>query len=85
MRYRVMVQYRSAWGALSRGDEVDLDETTAAWLLRDSPGCIEPVKPPKPPEAAVRAVEAPEAHRMVQAAPIKRGPGRPPKVAHGDD
>ena len=45
MRYRFVAAYQSAAGTWDAGEEVDLAPETAAWLLRDVPGCIEPVEP----------------------------------------
>lgn len=59
-RYRVAHSYRSSYYALEVGQVIDLDEETAAFLNRDSPGVLVPV-------AAVRDVEKPEATRQVTA------------------
>lgn len=41
-------------GPWAAGDTVDLDEATAAWVERDSPGCLAvPGKPQTEPEPAV--------------------------------
>lgn len=66
MTYRFTCDYVSALGAWSKGDTAEFDETTAAWMLRDVPGCIEPV-------VESRAMGAPAKNRQVTAAPKKRG------------
>lgn len=60
MRYTVAHNYRSGETVLEAGAVVDLDEETAAFLLRDSPGVIVPV-------AEVRDVVAPPSDRQVHA------------------
>lgn len=69
MPYRFVKRYRSAFGHWLAGDVADFDAETAAWLLRDEPGCIEPVEP----EPETRAVETPPHDRQIKAAPRKRG------------
>ena len=88
-KYNVTKHYHSAWGSLTRGDVVELDDDIAAWLNRDAPGVVAlyvlpPVEPPPEPEpvkAPARAVDAPQAHRMVTHAPTKRGPQTASKAA----
>lgn len=60
MRYTVAHNYRSGAISLEAGAVVDLDEETAAFLLRDSPGVIVPV-------AEVRDIVSPPADRQVHA------------------
>lgn len=60
MLYRVAHNYRNGTLALEAGAVADLDEETAAFLLRDSPGVIVPV-------AEVRDVAAPPQDRQVHA------------------
>lgn len=58
MLYRVNHHYASGGrGPWEGGELIDLDDETAAWVERDSPGCLsahapepppEPVKPAKP-------------------------------------
>ena len=66
MTYRFTCDYASNIGAWSKGDTVDLDDQTAAWLLRDVPDCIEPVAPS-------RIVDRPPHDRQMKSAPKKRG------------
>lgn len=66
MTYRFTCDYASALGTWSKGDKAEFDEATAAWMLRDVPGCIEPV-------TQSRAKDAPASNRQVTAAPKKRG------------
>lgn len=41
MEYRVNHNYRTAaLGPFAAGSTVDLDDATAAWVNRDSPGCL---------------------------------------------
>lgn len=65
MRYRFTCDYKSGAGAWAKGDVVDLDDETAAWLLRDVAGCIVPV-------TDARAVEAAPHDRQIKAAPKNR-------------
>jgi hypothetical protein len=44
MLYRVAHRYRSLYYSLEPGVVVDLDEETADYLLRDSPGLLEAVE-----------------------------------------
>lgn len=60
MQYRVMHRYRSAFYGLEAGAIVDLDEETAAFLNRDSPGVLQPV-------TATRDVQEAPATRQVTA------------------
>jgi len=57
MQYKVIEHYSSSTMTLKRGSTVDLDDAMAAWLLRDCPGVIEPVKakPAKKPAAKPKA------------------------------
>lgn len=65
MLYRVAHRYRNGGTVLEPGAVVDLDEETAAFLLRDSPGVIVPVIEPRdvatPPQD--RQVHAPSGRR----------------------
>ena len=60
MQYRVAHNYRNGATALEAGAVVDLDEETAALLLRDSPGVVVPV-------VETRDVAAPPQDRQVVA------------------
>ncbi|HWV23254.1 MAG TPA: hypothetical protein VNZ58_03615 [Thermomicrobiales bacterium] len=64
--YRFTCNYASGIGAWRKGDTAEFDAVTAAWLLRDAPGCIEPVA------SSSRVVDAPEHDRQMKAAPKKR-------------
>lgn len=68
MRYRFTCDYKSGYGQWKYGEEVEFDDETAAWLLRDVAGCIEPVTEPE-----ARAMEKPPRNRQVTSAPRKRG------------
>lgn len=60
MQYRVMHSYRSVYYGFEAGAVVDLDDETAAFLNRDSPGLLQPV-------AATRDVQDAPATRQVTA------------------
>jgi len=60
MQYRVNHRYKSPGIALEAGAVVDLDEETAAFLERDSPGVLSPV-------VAARDVSEPMQTRQVTA------------------
>lgn len=60
MQYRVNHRYASPGIALEAGGVVDLDEETAAFLERDSPGVLSPV-------VVTRDVAAPVETRQVTA------------------
>ncbi|NMO52023.1 hypothetical protein HH310_12550 [Actinoplanes sp. TBRC 11911] len=52
-RYQVAHKYRSTrdgqqFGPYLVGDVVELSDEDAAWVNRDSPGCLEAEKPAKP-------------------------------------
>ena len=65
-QYRFTKRYRSAFGTYAAGDLADFDDETAAWLLRDEPGCLEAATLPEA-EPEARAVEAPPQNRQVKA------------------
>ncbi len=67
MQYRFTVNYTSSFGTWAKGDLAEFDDATAAWLLRDVAGCIEPVE--AEPE---RAIEKPEHDRQMKRAPRTR-------------
>lgn len=67
MRYRFTIDYASSQGMWAKGEEVELDDETAAWLLRDVAGCIEPVE-----ESSERAKDAPQHDRQMKRAPRTR-------------
>lgn len=60
MQYRVNHAYRSTYYGFEAGAVVDLDDETAAFLNRDSPGLLSPV-------AGTRDVSEPMATRQVTA------------------
>ena len=66
MQYRFTTNYQSGAGQWSKGSVAEFDADTAAWMLRDVPGCIEPVE-------TKRAADKPANDRQVKAAPRKRG------------
>lgn len=74
-RYRFLLDYRSHAGAWAAGDAADLSADLAAWLSRDSPGCIEEIvdapEQPEEPEPTERALDAPPADRMVKNATVR--------------
>lgn len=76
--YRFITAYKSGIGTWAEGDTAELDDDTAAWLLRDVAGCIEPVEAEAPanPEAdevtEERALDAPQHDRQLKRAPRKR-------------
>ena len=70
-RYIVQRYYHSDYATYQAGDVIELDDDTAAWLNRDSPGVIAEVVPPEPepvpePEPETRIAAAPPADRMVR-------------------
>ena len=84
-----MARYKELklWSALHRGERltympgtiVECDEDHAAWVNRDGNGGVLVEDKPTP---AARQVAEPPNNRMIGAVvtPVKRGPGRPPKV-----
>jgi len=58
MQYRVNHRYRSPYYGLEAGQVIELDEETAAFLNRDSPGVLSPA-------ATARDVAAPMETRQV--------------------
>jgi hypothetical protein len=67
--YRVTLSYSSGDQTFVEGQVLELDEETAAWMLRDVPGSIVPAGAAAP---VSRVVEAPVADRMVKAVGKKR-------------
>lgn len=69
MKYTVQWGYRSAWGVLAKGEVVELDDKTAEWLQRDSPGVLVGEAPKakrgRPPKAKVAMVKIPAKDRAV--------------------
>lgn len=75
MQYRFTCDYKSNFGAWSKGDIAEFDDVTAAWLLRDVSGCIEPAdaKAPKADETPhTREISVPEHDRQIRKAPRSR-------------
>lgn len=70
MQYRFTCDYESGLGAWRCGDVAELDDDTAAWLLRDVMGCIVPVTPDAP--ESPRSVETPPNDRQLKKAPRSR-------------
>ena len=75
MQYRFTKRYRSDFGAYDPGDTAEFDDDTAAWLLRDEPGCIEATTRTITLDEieAMRSVDEPPHDRQLKAAPKKRG------------
>lgn len=69
-QYRVTQTYRSNDIGYVEGQILDIDENTAAWMLRDVPGCIVPVDKSSPVR---RVMESAPVDRMVSAVSKKRG------------
>lgn len=69
-QYKVTQTYKTADMSFVEGQVIDIDEATAAWMLRDVPGCIVAVKNDV---ASSRVVEAAPMDRMVSAVTKKRG------------
>lgn len=67
-RYRVTQTYKSADTSYVEGQILELDDDTAAWMLRDVPGCIVP----EGSTASQRVVTEPQSNRMEQGT-SKRG------------
>lgn len=67
MQYTVTRRFQTRDITWFEGDLVDLDDDTAAWVERDSPGCLRRVEP----EPEARAIDEAPANRMV-AAPVKK-------------
>ncbi|MEL6894212.1 MAG: hypothetical protein AAFP84_21655, partial [Actinomycetota bacterium] len=55
-RYTVARDYRAVHKsspiAFTKGADVDVDDDTATWVNRDSPGCLVPAKPAASPKSA---------------------------------
>ena len=58
MKLKVLSRYSSGAGEFRKGQTIDVDETMAAFLQRDSPGSFEVVKPEKATETTVSGIEA---------------------------
>jgi hypothetical protein len=67
--YRVTQNYSSGDQTYVEGQLLELDDDTAAWMLRDVPGSIVPAGAAAPVN---RVVEAAPADRMVKAVGKKR-------------
>ena len=65
--------YRSQPIALAEGTVVDIDDVTADWVNRDSPGCLVPTGTPAPAEET-QADEAPVDEAPVDEAPVDEAP-----------
>lgn len=77
--YRFARDYRAGAIVGKQGDVVNLDDDVAAWVRRDSPGCLVAMADaPESEEAATvedaeaRAVETPPADRQLKAPTRKR-------------
>lgn len=64
MLYRFTCSYNSSFGTWAAGDVAEFDDDTAAWLLRDVAGCIEPVEP----EPEARAIKSAPKDRQIKKA-----------------
>lgn len=66
MQYRFTCHYASEAGKWAAGEVAELDDDTAAWLLRDVAGCIVAVEPQDDagaPEDESRSLDAPQHDR----------------------
>ena len=73
--YRFTCTYESGYGTWQAGDTADFDDITAAWLLRDVPGCIVVVGDETTAADELeqaRDLSAPEHDRQMKRAPRKR-------------
>ena len=48
MKLKCLGDYRSSFGSYVKGQDVEVDDDTAALLQRDSPGSFEPAEAEKP-------------------------------------
>lgn len=75
-RYIVRRAYESHMGRYAPGQVLELDDETAAWLLRDLPGVIE-IAAPAVPIVETTMIETPGADVEVHIArPARRARGR---------
>ena len=75
MPYRFTCDYSSSVGTWAAGEVAELDDDTAAWLLRDVAGCIVVVGPQDDagaPEDESRSLDTPSHDRQLKRAPRKR-------------
>lgn len=68
--YRFTCHYQSSAGTWQAGDVAEFDDDTAAWLMRDVAGCIEPVVEPE--QDTVRQETKPQHDRQLKRAPRSR-------------
>lgn len=69
-QYKVTQSYKTGDVAYVEGQILDIDDATAAWMLRDVPGCIVAIKANTP---VSRVMESAPVDRMVSAVTRKRG------------
>jgi hypothetical protein len=74
-QYKFVKDYSSGFGAWTKGQTVELEEDQAAWMNRDVPDCLVPVKEEKKKDEVVeeRTVDEPPATRQVTKPEQKRG------------
>lgn len=67
VEHRFTCNYKSGAGVWAKGEIADLDDETAAWLLRDVAGCIVPVDASLP-VAEERAIKSAPKDRQLKKA-----------------
>lgn len=68
-RYRITQTFSSSGVSYVEGQVLELDDATAAWMLRDVAGCI---VPESGTAQTTRVVDGPESDRMVSTTASKR-------------
>ena len=70
-QYRVVHDYSSGtFGPIAAGDVIEIDDDILDWLLRDSPGVVEPVKAKSKRKRQAKTAK----NRMVKAATNRSEP-----------
>ena len=76
IKLRVLQDYRSWEIFYQAGEEIEVPETFATWLMNDAPVAFERIEtqPPTPPTEVEekKAVEQPPADKMVRRSPRKK-------------
>lgn len=75
MPYRFTCDYSSSVGTWAAGEVAEIDDDTAAWLLRDVADCIVVVGPQDDagaPEGESRSLDTPSHDRQLKRAPRSR-------------
>lgn len=74
MQLRVISRYENRDVVYEVGQTIDVDDMAAAWLMRDAPGCFEPVqdKPKTEPEPEAKAETEPPEDKAMRSPKRKR-------------